>query len=65
MISMTTYDSLTPAEREIVKAMADEARMVLQDAGVPPNNDDTAAIFDEACAKFYRASMSATYPKRA
>ena len=53
---MDTFDSLPPNQQEIARAISDAARQELRERGVKPRNDDEAARFDEACAKFVRAS---------
>jgi hypothetical protein len=53
MSLMKTFESLSEAQQKVVREMSDAARNILREAGINPRNDDHAALFDEACAKFY------------
>lgn len=55
MSLMNTFEALSKDEQEIVNQIADAARDALRDNDIKPLNDDRAAFFDEACAKFFVA----------
>jgi hypothetical protein len=54
---METFDSLPPQYQAVVKEMSNAARETMAAHGTPPLNDDHAARFDEACAKFLKARI--------
>ena len=56
---MDTFDQLQPQHQAVAKAMADAARQTMVDHGLQPLNDDHAARFDEACAKYLNARLAA------
>ena len=56
---MDTFDQLQPQHQVVAKAMADAARQTMVDHGLQPLNDDHAARFDEACAKYLNARLAA------
>lgn len=56
---MDTFDQLQLQHQVVVKAMADAARQTMVDHGLQPLNDDHAARFDEACAKYLNARLAA------
>jgi len=49
---MRVFDSLDEYHQAVVRIMSEVAREALRDAGIRPRNDDAAAVFDEACARF-------------
>ena len=56
---MDTFDHLQPQHQVVAKAMADAARQTMVDHGLQRLNDDHAARFDEACAKYLNARLAA------
>jgi hypothetical protein len=56
---MDTFDQLQLQHQVVAKAMADAARQTMVDHGLQPLNDDHAARFDEACAKYLNARLAA------
>lgn len=54
---METFDRLPPQHQAVAKAMSNAAREAMAAHGFRPLNDDHAARFDEACAKFLKARI--------
>jgi len=50
---MEIFEKLSEYEQEVVKEMSEAAWAVLREHGFRPVGDDRAAIFDEACARFF------------
>lgn len=56
MFNMKTFESLSNDEKNVVMEMANAARKELKLSGINPLWNDSAAVFDEACAVFFKAS---------
>lgn len=56
---MDTFDSLPQEQQAIARAMSNAARQTMVEHGLQPLNDDHAARFDEACAKYLNARLAA------